>query len=257
MLEQQRIDYLSAMGITQWMPRAVLPHAATPRWLSDVAQAPEANVGRLQQPSRGANAPVAAADLLSGFAVKAKTSTAEPVRVTSPSAPDSKVITPEVKSSVGAIDDKVRDLSVDNLASSPGIPPRFQLHFLRVSGGGIWICDQSVAPEHLRRFAHRVLKGMQQPMDLLPVPVKFNWPFIESKHDDQSEPVALQALNAQWRFFADQGVSYVLTFGDDSRLWLARIGVQSHYHHPQFIDMLSNASDKRQLWQALRTIPAH
>ena len=257
MLEQQRIDYLSAMGITQWMPRAALPHAPAPRWLPNAGHAINTNVRALQQPNRSANAPVAAADLLSGFAVKAKTSMVEPDNEALSSALDSKVINTETKSNIGVSDDKIRDLSVDNLASSPGIPPRFQLHFLRVSGGGIWICDQSVAPEHLRRFAHRVLKGMQQPMDLLPVPVKFNWPFIESKHDDQSEPVALQALNAQWRFFADQGVSYVLTFGDDSRRWLARIGVQSHYHHPQFIDMLSNASDKRQLWQALRTIPAH
>ncbi len=229
MLEQQRIDYLSAMGITQWMPRAALPYAPVPRWLPE--QAVNDNAHTLQQPSRSANAPVAAADLLSGFAVsKAKTPTAEP---------------PSILDGQTALETK------------SNIFLRFQLHFLQVPGGGIWICDQSVAPEDLRLFAHRVLKGMQQPLDLLPVPVKFNWPIIESKDDDQSEPVALQALNAQWRFFADQGVSYVLTFGDDSRRWLARIGVQSHYHHPQFIDMLSNASDKRQLWQALRTILAH
>lgn len=257
MLEQQRIDYLSAMGITQWMPRAALPHAPAPRWLPNVEQAVSAKAPTLQQPSRGANAPVAAADLLSGFAAKAKTATAEPVKTILVSSSADQVVTSDNQSYVVVSDSEVENLSVDSQTVSANTPPRFQLHFLRVSGGGIWICDQSVAPEHLRRFAHRVLKGMQQPMDLLPVPVKFNWPFIESKHDDQSEPVALQALNAQWRFFADQGVSYILTFGDDSRRWLARIGVQSHYHHPQFTDMLSNASDKRQLWQALRTIPAH
>ena len=35
MLEQQRIEYLQAMGIQLWMPRKALDHAAEPSWLAE------------------------------------------------------------------------------------------------------------------------------------------------------------------------------------------------------------------------------
>lgn len=246
MLEQRRVDYLRNMGITLWMPRKALPHAPESRWL------PEDNNERHEHiPIRHAgesSRPVAAADLLRAGQPMHKREEAptSPVKSISADAPQS-----PVREQVPAAELVVE--STPNIVDMT--PPRFVLEFIPVSHRGLWVVDGSQTEHNVPHFAYRVLKGMGLAPDLIHQPIAFRWPFIESSHQDQSEPIALQALNAQWQFFKGQGIHYIVTVGDEAYRWMSKINAQSHHHLVDLPTLQQSAQLKRELWLALQQLP--
>ena len=271
MLEQRRLDYLQAMGITQWMPRQPLPDAPEPRWLPVEA----ANHHSHQEVDELAKShhipPVMAAELLSVGDVaerivqqqgqqaaqegqtppgtgRSASHGSSPAAAVSPSNPvessaavNGAAVSPAGENRVAAPADAVQDLS----------PPRFELHFLPVGKAGLWVCSDAQQLDSMMRFAHRVMQGMQQPIDMMAAPLNFRWPFIESSHQDQSRAVAEQALQAQYQYFTSQGVQYVISFGEHSQLWLPVAGAEAIFHAPSLDAVMATPALKRQLWLAL------
>jgi hypothetical protein len=276
MLEQRRVDYLKAMGITLWMPRQALPHAKESRWL------PENNDERHEHiaiNSTGVSSrPVAAADLLRA---------GQPMHKHEDSVPEVKAahsVLSETASSVSASQSedveagKPQNPAAQNsepqnsgtqnsgtlVAESPSVspaavhdmrPPRFVLEFIPISRQGLWVIDASQSIQDVQQFAYRVLKGMGAAPDFMSQPINFSWPFIESSHQDQSRPVALQALQAQWQFFQSQGTRYIITLGAEAQQWMASVEANSHFHVADMSILQSDAQLKRQLWLCLRQLP--
>ena len=134
-------------------------------------------------------------------------------------------------------------------------PPRFVLEFIPISRQGLWVIDASQSIQDVQQFAYRVLKGMGAAPDFMSQPINFSWPFIESSHQDQSRPVALQALQAQWQFFQSQGTRYIITLGAEAQQWMASVEANSHFHVADMSILQSDAQLKRQLWLCLRQLP--
>jgi len=243
MREQQRLDYLQAMGIVQWMPRQPLPGVPAPRWLPEDAHA-AAPRPALTSEGGGHIAHPMAAQLLHEAA-------AQPVA----KAPVSVQNEPPLKTPAAVVSEAASEVVADVAATATTdlTPPRFELHFLRVFARGVWVCDDAAQAERLAAFAYRVMSALQAPAGLLQAPLCFRWPFIESAHDDQSRPVALQALSAQWQFLRDQGVRYAVAFGQDSDHWLQQVQAPLLFRAASLSDVMQNAQHKRQLWQALLT----
>lgn len=236
MLEQTRLDYLQAMGITQWMPREALPHAPEPRWLPEVAANHHSHAEVEQLAQSHHIPPVMAAELLSVGDVAEKIRQQQVVKPVEPAQEQSSV---EQVAEAQAAD--VVDLS----------PPRFELHFLRLSNAAMWVCSDPSELDLMMRFAHRVMTGMQQPLDIMQAPHTFRWPFIESAHQDQGSAVALQALAAQWQHFSSQGVRYVIAFGEAADTWLPKAQAELSFYAPGVQQVMESAELKRSLWHTL------
>jgi len=237
MLEQTRLDYLQAMGICQWMPRQPLPHAPQPRWLPAESTQHHSHEEVEQLAQSHHIPPVMAAELLAVGDAAAKVAESSPLKeatTTAEPAPRS--------ASVPAIPAE---------ASADLTPPRFELHFVRIGQRGLWVCSDSAELDRMMRFAYRVMLGMRQPQDMMPAPLSFRWPFIESSHQDQSTPVALQALSAQWQYFASQGVEYLVAFGEAAHQWLPQAGGELTFYAPNLAEVTTTASEKRRLWLTL------
>jgi hypothetical protein len=125
------------------------------------------------------------------------------------------------------------------------------LHFLPVGKAGLWVCSDAQQLDSMMRFAHRVMQGMQQPIDMMAAPLSFRWPFIESSRQDQSRAVAEQALQAQYQYFTSQGVQYVISFGEHGQQWLPVAGAEAIFHAPSLDALMAAPALKRQLWLAL------
>lgn len=246
MLEQTRLDYLQAMGITQWMPRSALENAPEPRWLPTEA----ANHHSHQEVEQLAQShhipPVMAAELLAvGDAAQQSrgAQNAAPPPISKSAENNTAVPSPVATAEVTAAE--AVDLT----------PPRFELHFLRVGQHGVWVCQDAQTLDAMMRFAYRVMAGMQQPLDMMQAPLTFRWPFIESSHHDQSQSVAVQALTAQWQHFATQGSQYIVAFGDDCQQWLPLAGAEMHeknsFWAANLNQVLETPAEKRRLWHML------
>ncbi|MCD8523623.1 MAG: hypothetical protein LRY66_14230 [Saccharospirillaceae bacterium] len=237
MREQQRLDYLQAMGIVQWMPRQPLPGVPAPRWLPEDAHAAPVRPVLMSEGGGHIAHPMAAQLLHEASAL--------PVAKAPVSVQNVPVETPATAVSESA--------AVAPAVTTDLTPPRFELHFLRVSANGVWVCDDAAQAERLAAFAYRVMSALQAPVGLLHTPLCFRWPFIESAQDDQSLPVALQALSAQWQFLRDNGVRYAVAFGQDSDHWLQQVQAPLLFRAASLSEVMQNAQHKRQLWQALLT----
>ncbi|MAD45678.1 MAG: hypothetical protein CMI02_14135 [Oceanospirillaceae bacterium] len=247
MLEQRRQDYLQAMGITHWVPRMALPNAPQPRWIAESsAHAPQphqvsAGEGHIVHPM--------AAELLHDAAKPAVAKVPESRDEVLREEADGQQAADRGREPAPAVQPAPMPAAGTDLT-----PPRFELQFLRVSHYGVWVSDQPHEMERLQGFAWRVLQAMTDNTGFMQPPFNFRWPFIESAHEDQSHPVAVQALSAQWRFFADQGARYVVSFGDTSKEWLSNIGVTPLFAGPSLAEVMQSAAEKRRLWYALREL---
>lgn len=284
MLEQRRVDYLKAMGITMWMPREALPHAAPSRWLPEANKTERHDHIALKSTHDSAR-PQAAADLLragqplheaareslkpegsNAGTPDAHSSNHQPAHSfantptgnsqvgqgpltpagdmqTHESAPQVLTAeTPSVERATAEAAGEVRDLT----------PPRFALEFMHLSPKGVWVVDKEQPLLPLQQMAAKALRGVGgAAAGVIPQPVSFRWPFIESRHQDQSEAVALQALRAQWEYFNSQGAEYVITIGENSRRWLEKTGAPLHHHIADANALMSSPAEKRALWLAL------
>lgn len=253
MREQQRLDYLQAMGITQWIPRQPLPFAPAPRWLAEDAHPRHANPHQVAAGGGHMPHPLASELLHDAAADKpaavAQAPSAAQVAAVASHAPGNVLPADAVSANVAPASVAPTSVAPTNVADLT--PPRFELHFLR-AGHGLWVADSLAAAEKMQAFAWRVLNALQGRSDFIGSPLCFRWPFIESAHEDQSLPVALHALTAQWQFLRDQGASYVIALGADSTQWLSRIQVQPLFSASSLQDVMTTATEKRRLWQALQ-----
>lgn len=246
MLEQTRLDYLQAMGITQWMPREPLPHAPEPRWLPPVAANHHSHAEVEQFAQSHHMPPVMAAELLAvGDAAE---------KVAEKSAANQQPVAKHVAEETAVANSPVDSPQTAQAASDAPVdltPPRFELHFLRIGQHGLWVCSEAQQLDAMMRFAHRVMMGMKQPIEMMQAPLCFRWPFIESSHQDQGRAVAQQALSAQWQHFAGQRVKYLITFGEAAQQWLPPCGAQLTFTASDIQKVMQSAAEKHRLWQAL------
>ena len=243
MLEQTRLDYLQAMGITQWMPREPLPHAPEPRWLPQVAANHHSHAEVEQLAQSHHIPPVMAAELLAvGDAAE---------KVAEKLAANQQPVAKQAMEETAVVDSQAAGSPVANEAPADLTPPRFELHFLRIGQHGLWVCSDAQQLDAMMRFAHRVMMGMKQPIEMMQAPLCFRWPFIESSHQDQGRAVAQQALSAQWQHFAGQGVKYLITFGEAAQEWLPECGAQLTFAATDIQTVMQSPAEKRRLWQAL------
>ncbi|MEC8523180.1 MAG: hypothetical protein VXZ24_02920, partial [Pseudomonadota bacterium] len=158
MLEQRRVDYLRAMGITAWMPRKALPHAPASRWIAEDTPSERHEHISIEVEHDHAR-PAAAADLLRAGQPVANHSQAASVsrpEVNKTTAPQVPAQTEEVASD--------RPHSPDPAISEPvvsasGEPPRFALEFLQLSGDTVWVFDASQPLDRAIPFITRVVKA--------------------------------------------------------------------------------------------------
>lgn len=215
MLEQHRLDYLHAMGVVQWMPRAPLPFAPAPRYLAEQPPSETAvvlDVDALMSSARAAASPTPA-----------------------------KPATPPVQTVPRLLPEQVSDRSV----------PHFSLFFVRTALPVLWVISRPEPLASLQRFSFNVQQALLKQSHFLPDPVQFHWPFIHSAKEDQSVAVAKQALRAQWTFFQNQGMKAVVCLDDLSLHWLTQIEVPCVFHTTGLERCLNEASVKRELWLKL------
>lgn len=145
--------------------------------------------------------------------------------------------------------------AAETVTPGPAVTPEFQLHFVKASERGLWVCDSGSDPEILQGFIQRVMAAWYESVVFMNKVPGFRWPFIASRNQDQSEPVALQALTAQWQVLRPQGSEgYTIALGEDAAHWLKRIGVTPQVCLPDLASLQSSAEAKRCLWLALQSI---
>lgn len=237
MLEQTRLNYLQAMGVAQWMPRHALPFAPESRWLaSDASQQPH-SAGEVQQDDEAGYLPEFD-DLLGE-----KKAATQPVvsKDQAQQAPNEPVPAAVVATEVTA-----------NLDATRNITPHFQLFFISSSLPVVWVCDNVEEVAVLQRFIHSVQRGIQGHNAFVAQAFEFRWPFLQSHQQDQSLPVALQALTAQWQFMQKiNNAQGVIAIGQASQQWLQQINTTQVSTAPSVLEFQKNAALKRQLWQDL------
>lgn len=241
MREQRRLDYLQAMGITQWLPRQPLPHAPESRWLPQAANQPDhESIDRLSEqhhiPARVAAEILSLDDRPTPSASPARSATAER----------------NTQSTTSSVASSNESVAVEQALADTLQVPEFTLHWLWLTNTTLWVCDQTQDVALFQATAPRVLRALQQPLYRLQTPPSFTWPFIRSRQHDQSSAVAQQALMAQWQYFETQGVQRVIAFGNTAQQWLASVSAPLCYHHADVQQWAQEPQSKRALWHALR-----
>src|SRR5690606_27386259 len=133
-------------------------------------------------------------------------------------------------------------------APEPTALPQFRLYCFRTSRPRIWVWDQAGAAEQVPRLLSRSEQARPGQAQFVPPPQEFRWPFIASAHDDQTTPVALRALQAQWQHLCGADTLAAVTVGEDSRYWLQQIGTEPRSHIASLPELQRSAAAKRQLW---------
>jgi hypothetical protein len=241
MLEQQRIEYLQAMGIQLWMPRQTVENAAESSWLAQDLNS-DAQTSSLAEPIKAGHA----ADLLADINLTAEINS--PVKaqvVTEPVASEvgQAVDTPAVvPADVSEVTDAVLDLTV----------PEFELHFSLWPCGILWVSGQAF-DQNDQRFQASVsyyLLASSAPQGNYSA---FKWPYIQSSSEDQTTPVALRALTAQWEFLTTQGARAWVAVDEVSFNWLTKVSSKPIFSSVQVAELYSPMA-KKQLWRALHSL---
>jgi hypothetical protein len=253
MLEQQRIEYLQAMGIQLWMPRHALDNAAESSWLAGS----ETN-GATQEAS--GSSPVKAghaADLLAemGLADTAKISTStqtttvqkQPAPSVSPQAVSAKTATVASTSHTVEVDDATTNDEVVDLTV-----PNFELHFALWPCGILWVSGQAFEQQDhgFQTAVSYSLLGSAAPQASYS---QFKWPYIEGSNEDQSMAVALRALTAQWEFMSSQGARGWVAMDSASLQWLEKVAARALFAVDERSELYSVVG-KKQLWLALQSL---
>lgn len=225
MLEQRRLDYLQAMGITQWLPRKPLANAPEPRWWPNEA----ANADALEELN------VAPQPQVSAVPVSVETNA--PAVVATPVVAN--IPTPETTSNTPPV------------MVEPQAVPEFQLFFTVCHLPLVWVTSNSTELQSLQRFVFALQRSLLGKPYHLYDPVEFKWPFLQSSSEDQSQAVALQALKAQWQVFQNTQPAQAITFGEPSQHWLQLADAKALLHFNSLDELLHSADKKRQLWLAL------
>jgi hypothetical protein len=244
MLEQERIEYLQAMGIQLWMPRHALDNAAESNWLAGS----ELNNSPLAVSN---NTPVQAghaADLLASMGLgntqhtDVVPSPKNQVLQGNPVQAKSAALTAEIAEPAISLEASQIDLTV----------PTFELHFALWPCGILWVSNQPFEQKDhgFQTAVSYSLLGNAVPQASYS---QFKWPYIEGSHEDQSMAVAMRALTAQWEFMSSQGARGWVATDSSSLQWLGRVAAKALYSVDERSEIYSPAG-KKQLWSALQTL---
>jgi hypothetical protein len=244
MLEQQRIEYLQAMGIQLWIPRHALDNAAESNWLAST----ESNNLPLAASN---NTPVHAghaADLLASTGL-GNTQPTDVIPSPKHQVPQgnsvqakSAELTKEIAEPAISLETSQIDLTV----------PTFELHFALWPCGILWVSNQPFEQKDhgFQTAVSYSLLGNSVPQASYS---HFKWPYIEGSHEDQSMAVAMRALTAQWEFMSSQGARGWVATDSASLQWLGKVAAKALYSVDERSKIYSPAG-KKQLWSALQTL---
>ncbi|MFT4777289.1 MAG: hypothetical protein ACI9B7_001668 [Oleispira sp.] len=253
MLEQQRIEYLQAMGIQLWMPRQALDNAAESIWLAGS----ESNNSQLDvsgsTPAQGGHA----ADLLAGMGLRDTNKTAASDKITEVSTAQKQTSAPiQQAAQAQALQANATEILEPNASMATPVTdltvPTFELHFSLWPCGILWVSNQ-IFEQQDHGFQAAVsysLLGNTVPQASYS---QFKWPYIEGSHEDQSMPVAIRALTAQWEFMSSQGARGWVATDSSSLQWLGQVASKALYSVNERSELYSPAG-KKQLWAVLQTL---
>jgi hypothetical protein len=244
MLEQQRIEYLQAMGIQLWIPRHALDNAAEPNWLAGSESDNSPLAASSSTPVQAGHA----ADLLASMGLgntqhtEVITSPKHQVLQGNPIQAKSIELTREVAEPAISLEASRIDLTV----------PTFELHFALWPCGILWVSNQPFEQKDhgFQTAVSYSLLGNAVPQASYS---QFKWPYIEGSHEDQSMAVAMRALTAQWEFMSSQGARGWVATDSSSLQWLGKVAAKALYSVDKRSEMYSPAG-KKQLWSALQTL---
>ena len=249
MLEQQRIEYLQAMGIQLWMPRHALDNAAESNWLAGS----EANKTSLDASGSTPVKAGHAADLLAEMGLVDTIKTTPNTQTIESSVAPSLVSKPAHKSEVAVSKDttEVDDASVDDIPVDLTVP-KFELHFALWPCGILWVAGQAFEQQDhgFQTAVSYSLLGNTAPQASYS---QFKWPYIEGSNEDQSMAVALRALTAQWEFMSSQGARGWVAMDSSSLKWLEKVASKALFSVNEPRELYSIAG-KKQLWLALQPL---
>jgi hypothetical protein len=251
MLEQQRIEYLQAMGIQLWMPRQALDNAAEPSWLAD-AGASNSSSETVQDGTRIQAGH--AADLLADMGlVDAKPELQAKAKVPLPESPTSN-ISPHLQIKTEPLNQVAEVVVLDEVVpvAADLTVPDFELYFALWPCGILWVASQPFerTDQAFQTAVSYSLLGSSVPQANYS---QFKWPYIEGSSEDQSMAVALRALTAQWEFMSGQGARGWVAMDSSSLEWLTRVASKPLFSIPG-PDELYCIAGKKQLWQALQNL---
>lgn len=243
MLEQQRIEYLQAMGIQLWMPRHALDNAAEPNWLAG-SESNNSLAASNSTPVQAGHA----ADLLASMGLGNTQHTdvipspKHQVPQGNPVQAKSIELTKEVAEPAISLETSQIDLTV----------PTFELHFALWPCGILWVSNQPFEQKDhgFQTAVSYSLLGNSVPQASYS---QFKWPYIEGSHEDQSMAVAMRALTAQWEFMSSQGARGWVATDSSSLQWLGKVAAKALYSVDERSEIYSPAG-KKQLWSALQTL---
>lgn len=247
MLEQQRIEYLQAMGIQLWMPRQALENAADASWLA------EAGIDNKQSESDLGGAQIQAghaADLLADMGLgEAKPEAKVPAAEAASAGVNQQASSPLESTN------QVAESVVSDDAASAAVDltvPNFELHFALWPCGILWVASKPFTQvDHgFQTAASYSLLGNSVPQASYS---QFKWPYIEGSDEDQSMAVALRALTAQWEFMSGQGARGWVAMDDSSLEWLTKVASKPLFSVASSEELYCSAG-KKQLWQALQNL---
>lgn len=275
MQEQQRIDYLQAMGIQVWMPRKVLENAAQPLWLPEQVEAENEQLSAPAAPAQFNSL----SDMVSGqdlskdsskeSSAKQQATTQNPAKLentaanvssgqtaagqlanlqNTAAASDSKTsVAGQAQTSTPALSEQTTESAGAAEVSQPHIVPRFNLEFSYWTPGILWISSQPQSKQVLA-LQQRIAFALQQQNEQLNQ-LTFKWPFLDNIKEDQSEVVAKRALTAQWNFIKQQPLLCTVALDDEAMSWLEKI--EAKIHLQTSFEELFTVDGKMKLWKII------
>lgn len=224
MLEQQRLEYLQAMGIQLWMPREPVAQAAESIWYANQVNPDQISSIQSDNDNVASHAGSASKLLPDSFSVGSLTVDSASLAInTSTDVAENfpKAVISEENSSNG--DESDLDSALGKVESSDSILPVFELYFALWPCGTLWVSSISFTNiDH--QYQSAVSFALLNSSVLQPHFSHFKWPYIESSNEDQSIHVALRALEAQWEYLQSQGVKNWISTDETSLEWGVRVG---------------------------------
>ena len=230
MLEQQRLEYLQAMGIQLWMPREPVAQAAESLWYAS-----QVNPDQLSGINSGNEGVVVHAGSASKLLPDSLSVDSPPLESGSPAVNTSVVAASNSTvpvQPVSNLNDSVLNDSVLNdsdISSVPtdvllndSTPPVFELYFALWPCGTLWV--SSIPFTNIdHQYQSAVSFALLHSSVLQPSLSHFKWPYIEGSNEDQSIHIALRALTAQWEFLQSQGIKNWISTDAASLEWMSKV----------------------------------
>lgn len=252
MLEQQRLEYLQAMGIQLWMPREPVAQAAESIWYANQVDPEQISSIQLDNENVALHAGSASKLLPDSFSEDSLTVDSASLAINT-STDMAENISKAVISEVSFSDVSKSDLdsALGTVELNDSIPPVFELYFALWPCGTLWVSSISFTNIDLQ-YQSSVSFSLLNSSVLQPNFSHFKWPYIESSNEDQSIHVALRALKAQWEYLQSQGLKNWISADETSLEWGVKVG-GTPLHSVSNKDYLVSLEGKKSLFEILHS----